>query len=140
MSLPAVLLPVFVQVGLTFALGFWLGLARLSALKRGLVGPRDIALGEALWPRRTIQIGNCFNNQFQAPVLFYGLVALAVATGLADLAFVALSWVFVATRLVHAAIHTGPNHIGRRFLAFGAGIVALLAMWLLFAARILAGG
>ena len=61
-------------------------------------------------------------------VLFYLLVLLALATATADLLLAALSWIIVASRLVYAAIHTGSNDVRKRFLAFLAGVLVLLAM------------
>jgi hypothetical protein len=139
MTIPAVLLPVFVQVALTFALLFWMGSARLRALKGREVRVGDIALRQPAWPERPTQISNAYDNQFQLPLLFYALVPLALITRKADLFFVVLSWMFVATRLVHAAIHTTSNSVQRRFLAFVVGAIVLLIMWIIFAAHILLG-
>src|SRR5215216_4484792 len=52
MSIPAVLLPVFVQVGLSFVLLIWLAALRTSALRSGVVQTTDIALRERAWPQR----------------------------------------------------------------------------------------
>jgi hypothetical protein len=139
MTIPAVLLPVFVQVGLTFFLLFWMGAVRLRALKGREVRLGDIALRQPAWPERPTQISNAYDNQFQLPVLFYSLVPLALITRKADLLFVVLSWIFVATRLAHAAIHTTSNNVQQRFMAFLAGAVVLLIMWIVFAAHILLG-
>jgi hypothetical protein len=139
MTVPAVLLPVFVQVGLTFFLLFWMGAVRLRALKGREVRLGDIALRQPAWPERPTQISNAYDSQFQLPVLFYALVPLALITRKADLLFVVLSWVFVATRLAHAAIHTTSNNVQQRFMAFLAGAVVLLIMWIVFAAHILLG-
>jgi len=136
MSIPAVLLPVFVQVVLTFVLLFWMGGARVAAVSRGAVKVRDIALGQSAWPERETQIANCFHNQLQLPVLFYVLVALALLTRKADLVFVVLSWAFVLLRLLHAFIHVTSNHVPTRFRWFLAGAVVLLLMWGIFAVRI----
>jgi hypothetical protein len=95
MSIQAILLPLFVQVALTFALMFWMGSARVAAISRGEVKIRDMALGQPVWSERETQIANCYHNQFQLPVLFYVLVALALFTRKADLLFVVLSWAFV---------------------------------------------
>ena len=139
MTVPAVLLPVFVQVGLTFFLLFWMGSVRLRALKGREVRVGDIALRQPAWPERPTQISNAYDSQFQLPVLFYALVPLALITRKADLLFVVLSWSFVATRLAHAAIHTTSNNVQQRFMAFLAGAVVLLIMWIVFAAHILLG-
>jgi len=136
MTAPMVLLPVFVLVGLTFFLLFMTASARTRSLTSGEVKFKDIALGKN-WPDRAAQIGNSFNNQFQLPVLFYVLVAIALPLRHADLVFVLLSWVFVVTRFVHAGVFITSNNVKRRFYAWFAGVLVLLAMWLYFAIRIL---
>ena len=139
MSIGAVLLPLFVQVALTLVLLFWMGFARAGALRRGETKIPAIALGQPNWPAKPQQIANCFANQFQLPVLFYILTVLAIITHQADLLFVVLAWLFVATRLLHATIHTGTNYVPWRFYAFLAGAIVLLVMWIVFAADILLG-
>ena len=52
MTITAVLLPLFVEVALTFALGFWMASLRVRAVRGGEVHPRDIALREPNWPPR----------------------------------------------------------------------------------------
>jgi hypothetical protein len=139
MSIQAVLLPLFVEVVLTFVLLFWTGGARFAAVRRGDVHPRDVALREPSWPKQETQIANAYQNQLELPVLFYVLTILAVVTRHADLLFVVLAWVFVLSRLVHAYIHLTSNHLGRRFLAFSVGSIVLAVMWLIFMLRILLG-
>ena len=136
MTAPMVLLPVFVLVGLTFFLLFMTASARTRSLTSGEVKFKDIALGKN-WPDRAAQIGNSFNNQFQLPVLFYVLVAIALPLRHAGLVFVLLSWVFVVTRFAHAGVFITSNNVKRRFYAWFAGVLVLLAMWLYFAIRIL---
>ncbi|MBJ6127610.1 MAPEG family protein [Microvirga splendida] len=138
MSISAVILPVLVQVGLTFILLFWMGRTRVGHLRSGEVRVKDVALGERNWPARVTQIQNAYHNQFELPVLFYALVALALITRQADMLFVAMAWLFVASRLVHAAIHTTSNKISRRFMAFLVGVLILAAMWVIFGIRIFA--
>lgn len=137
MSVQMVLLPVFIQVGLTFALLLWMAGARRSALVGGQTKIRDIALGQQNWPIRATQIGNCYRNQFELPVLLYVLIALALPLRHADLFIVLMSWVFVITRFVHAGIFVSSNDLGRRSLAWFAGVLVLLAMWVYFALKIL---
>src|SRR6267154_1750718 len=104
MSVQMVLLPVFVLVGLAFALLFAMATARGQALSGRETSPKDIALGQPNWPTHATQIGNCFSNQFELPVLFYILIALTLPMRRADLVIVLLSWVFVITRLAHTGI------------------------------------
>jgi hypothetical protein len=139
MSIPTILLPLFVQVALTFALMFGMAFSRMGALKRKDARMADIALGQPNWPPRVQQISNCYHNQFQLPVLFYVLTILAMITHHADFLFIVMAWLFVLSRLVHAYIHTGSNYVQHRFNAFALGAFILLAMWIIFAVRILLG-
>ena len=137
MSVQMVLLPVFVLVGLTFFLLIWMGGARRNALVGGQTRIRDIALGQPNWPERSTQVANCFANQFEIPLLFYVLIAIALPLRRTDLVIVLLSWVFVVTRFVHAGIFVTSNDLNRRSLAWFAGVLVLFAMWLYFALKIL---
>ena len=133
------LIPVFVQVALTFGLLFRLGPARVGALKRGEVKLSDIALG-GTWPDRITQIANAYNHQFELPVLFYVLVGLALVTDKVDIALVAGAWLFVASRLLHAQVYVTTNHVPSRFRAFVIGVFVLVAMWIWLAFRVLVEG
>jgi hypothetical protein len=137
MSVQMVLLPVFVLVGLTFALLLWMAGARRGALVSGETRLRDIALRQPNWPERATAIGNCFSNQFEIPVLFYVLIALALPLRHADLVIVMLSWVFVVTRFAHAGIFVSSNDVRTRSLAWFAGVLVVFAMWVWFALKIL---
>ncbi len=55
----------------------------------------------------------------------------------ADFVIVLLSWVFVITRFVHAGIFVTSNDLGRRSLAWFAGVLVLFVMWIYFALKIL---
>jgi hypothetical protein len=137
MSVRMVLLPVFVLIGLTFALLMAMASARTRALSSREISFKDIALGQQNWPQRATQIGNCFKNQFEVPVLFYVLIALAQPLRRADLFIVLMSWVFVVTRFAHAGIIVTSNNVGQRSLAWFAGVLVLFAMWIYFALKLL---
>jgi hypothetical protein len=139
MSIQSILLPLFVEVVLTFVLGFWSASVRLAAVRRGDVRPRDVALREPSWPKRETQIANAYHNQLELPVLFYVLTVLAIITRHADFLFVVLAWLFVLLRLAHAYVHVTSNHMGQRFAAFAAGAVVLAVMWGIFILRIVLG-
>ncbi len=115
MSVQMVLLPVFVLVGLAFAL--------LLLRSRGVAGKEGGS--------------PTVSDQFGLPGLFYVLIALALPLRKADLVIVLLSWVFVVTRFVHAGIFVTSNDVRSRSLAWFAGVLVLLAMWLYFALRML---
>src|SRR5215813_5104982 len=110
MTVPMVLLPVFVQVGLTFFLLLWAARARDDKRNDGR-----------------------FADEFELPVLFYALIAIALPLRRTDLVIVALSWVFAVTRFAHAGILVAANNGRNRSLAWYAGVLVLLAMWVYFA-------
>src|SRR5882757_9568019 len=139
MMFQAILIPVFVQVTLTFGLLFWMGALRGGDVRRGAVKLDKVGLREPGWPTRTTQVAYAFSNQFEVPVLFYVLVAFLMIMRHADVIFVALAWLFVATRIVHAAIHVTSNTVKRRGPVFGIGVMVLLIMWVIFAVEILTG-
>ena len=119
MSIQMVLLPVFVSVGLTFALLLWMARRAPGRSPAGQSAPRISRLGQPNWPERVTQVGNCFRNQFELPLLFYVLIALALPLRHADLVIVLMSWVFVVTRFVHAGIFVTSNDVRQRW----AGVV-----------------
>lgn len=138
MTLQAILLPLFVQVGLIYFIGLQLAKLRWSVVLRGEVRWQDIALRERVWPGREEQLSNSFQNQFEIPVLFYVLVVLAIITKKADLVFVIMEWLFVTTRIAHAYVHTTSNYVPLRGPFFILGSAILFIMWLIFAIRIFA--
>ena len=137
MSIQAVLLPLFVQVVLTFVLLFYTGHLRVGSVRRGEVKPRDIALREPNWDGPTTQVANAYHNQLELPLLFYVLTILAWITKQADLLFVVMAWVFVALRVLHAGVHVTSNRLSHRFGMFAASVIVLLVMWVIFIVRIL---
>lgn len=134
------LIPVLIQVGLTFALLFRLGPARAAALRRGEVKLEDVALGQSAWPDRITQISNAYANQFELPVLFYLLAVLALVTQKLDMWLVAGAWLFVLSRIAHAAVYVTSNDVPLRFRAFVTGTSVLATMWIWLASRLLIEG
>ncbi len=136
MSTQAILLPLFAEVILTFGLLFWMGPLRSRDLKSGLRA-EDIALREPKWSKRAMQVANAFSNQFEMPVLFYVLTILEYVTHLAGVAFVALAWVFVLFRYLHAYVHVTSNIVRLRGALFGVSSLALAIMWAIYIVEVL---
>jgi hypothetical protein len=139
MTIRDVLLPLFVQVILTFVLLFWMAFLRTTCVMSGSVATRDIALREPNWPVRTTQVANAFHNQLELPILFYVLTILAWDTHHAGTVFVALAWLFVISRVIQAIIHVTDNHVRRRGLAFILGAIVLAIMWANYMMDVLIG-
>jgi hypothetical protein len=139
MSFNALLVPMFVQVALTFGLIFWAGVLRVQAVRSGTVKAGDIALGQPGWPEQATKVINAYHNQLELPCLYYLLIVLVLVVAPATPGMVLLSWLFVISRLFHALIHVTTNNVSRRFFVFLAGAAVLTLMWLIFAATVLFG-
>jgi hypothetical protein len=139
MSLQAVLLPLFVEVILTFALWVWMAALRTRDFSSGLVCPENIALREPNWSKHTTQLANAFSNQFEVPVLFYVLTILAYVTHHAGYLFVALAWIFVIFRLLHAFVHVTSNIVRLRGSLYAVATVVLAIMWAIYIVEVLTG-
>lgn len=137
MSIQFVLLPLFIEVLLTFGVMFGMMYFRTSSLQHGETRLKDIALREPNWPVRATQFGYAFANQFELPVLFYVLTILEIVTRHADLLFVLLAWIFVLTRVLHAWVHVTNNNVRVRGAFYGVGAIILVIMWVIYIVRIL---
>jgi hypothetical protein len=137
MTVQAILLPLFVEVILTFGLLIWLGPLRARDFNSGAVRAEDIALREPNWSKRTMQIAYAFSNQFELPVLFYVLTILAFITHLAGVVFVVLAWIFVIFRLLHAYVHVTSNKVRLRGSMYGIAAIALILNWVIYIVEVL---
>jgi len=137
MSVRFVLLPLFVEVLLTFGVMFGMMYFRTSTLRRGETRLQDISLREPNWPKRATQFGYAFANQFELPVLFYVLTIIVIITRHADLLFVLLAWIFVLMRVLQAVVHVTNNNVRMRGAYYGVGALILFIMWIIYILRII---
>lgn len=135
----AILFPVIVQVVLTLGVLVAMGPARAQSMRENgqKLTDDDVRIGQNTWSTEAVKVSKNYANQFELPVLFYAVVAFAMITSAVDLLMVGLAWVFVLSRVVHTAIHIGPNIVMWRGTAFLVGFVALALMWLKLTVHIL---
>ena len=139
MPIPVVLLPLFVQVLLTFALMLGMMYHRTSTLQRGEVNLERIALREPNWPTRPTQFPYAFSNQFELPDLFYVLTILSIITHHADFIYWVLAWIFVCLRVLQAFVHVTNNNVNLRGAFYGVAALVLLVMWIIYIVRMVLG-
>jgi hypothetical protein len=131
----AIFWPAVAQAFLTLGVYFVLLGRRRAAIRSG--AGMDTFRVSGAEPDGSAAASRNVANQFELPVLFYAVcLALYVTNGASWLA-VALAWIFVVSRLVHAAVHLGPNDVSRRFAAFVVGFAAVALLWLVFALHLL---
>jgi hypothetical protein len=129
-------------VFLTFAVLVAMALARGRAIKTmdRQRGNPDLAMGRVVWPDDAAKRAANFRNQLELPVLFYVVVAFAMIIHGADFLMVVLAWLFVLSRVIHAAIHIGPNKVRWRTPAFAFGCLTLMIMWAKLALQVATAG
>ncbi|MFT3996686.1 MAG: MAPEG family protein [Asticcacaulis sp.] len=132
-----ILWPVGALAALTFAMLLAMLITRLRAVKAREVSPRDFALGETeRVPRHCRLINRNYSSLLELPVLFYVVCGLMIEARAVSDVQLGLAWAFVGFRLLHSLIHVTINHVLWRLLAFGASVVVLAAMWVLFFVRV----
>ena len=133
----AIFWPLMLQVVLTLAIYPVLMTRRQGAARAaGIVFDR-LANGLDESERSRIA-GRHLANQYELPVLFYVACLALYATNGASWLAVALAWVFVLSRIVHAAIHLGPNIVPLRGAAFAVGMLTVFALFIMLAVHVAA--
>ena len=123
-----ILWPMLVQILLTLWVFIVLAKRKKQSVAEGTADREAAALDNKAWPEDVIKASNNIENQFQTPVLFYALcLALIVNNGVTSMTL-SLAWVYAVSRLAHAYVHVGSNHVPTRLRYFLIGVVSLIAM------------
>jgi hypothetical protein len=128
MSSNLIMWPVLVQIMLTWIMFILLGLRKTQDIKTGKVDRAKTALDNKAWSDDVIKVSNNIANQFQTPVLFYALCFIIFSLNTVTTEVLILAWIFVASRIMHAYVHIGSNHVPYRMNIFLLGCVALILM------------
>ena len=131
-----ILFALWVEGALSLGLLWLMGSRRIPLVVNGKIAIGAIALSREPWPDKAKQASNAFDNQFQLPVLLF-VASFAVLYLGPNVLEVALAWLFVLSRIVHAAIHVTSNQVIRRFSAYVFGYGVLIALWLDLLVRLL---
>ncbi len=121
--------PVLAQVALTIFMFIRIAIVKAKSLEAGDVDLSRRALHPDAWPDYVLQVTNNVRNQFEMPVLFYVIALGLWALGEVNVATLALAWIYVASRLAHAYIHTGSNIVKYRLMMFKLSTVALVGLF-----------
>jgi hypothetical protein len=70
-----------------------------------------------------------FNNLMQVPTLFYVACLIMMVRGRCDEAQLAIAWLYMATRALHAIVYIGWNPLPYRFASWVASSICLGALW-----------
>ena len=126
----AIFLPVLVTVALTFVGFVRMAAGRTAAIKGG----HDPAYYRAQLgtpePEGTVVAVRHYGNLFELPTIFYPACLTAFLLGSVGVWTLIFAWGYVAARLLQSLIHLTYNNPGHRGLAFVAGVVFCLALWI----------
>lgn len=125
------LLPLLIQVFLTFIVWHKMYFSRIGEMKSKRIDPQQVSTrskGRQALTDSAASADN-FMNLFEMPVLFYTAILLALILMLQDSVLVIFSWLFVLLRIVHSIIHTTYNTVMHRFWVYVLSSAALLGLW-----------
>jgi len=137
MSTTVILVPVLMQVLLTLLLFIRLGVEKSKASAAGGVDRHKAALHYDAWPDAVLKVSNNIRNQFETPILFYVLAIVFCLLNEVDLIVLGLAVVYVASRYIHAWVHTSSNYVPWRLRSFMLGAVVLLILLFIAMTRLL---
>jgi hypothetical protein len=134
----ALILPMLAMFALTVGIGIWMLALRTKAVKDGQINPGYFKYNRGgKLPEQLAQVTQHYENLFEAPLLFYVACLMLMFMHVQSTFFVATAWAYVASRLLHAWIHTTSNHILHRRNAFLLSSVLLICLWAGVAVQIL---
>jgi hypothetical protein len=139
MSYKPILIPLLLQVLLTFSVWVYMFALRIAEIRQKRIDPQhlaDRAAAHQLLPFSGAASNN-LKNLFELPILFYTAVLLSLLLLIQDGTLVFLAWGFVLLRVVHSAIHCTYNNVNHRFMAYALSSLFLLFIWIRLAAFIL---
>ena len=136
---PAILYPMFALAAWTLFVLLLIPLVRSRAALRREIVVDDFRYGESPNVPGAVSIPNRnYMNLLELPMLFYIVCLVLYVTGAASSLAIAIGWAFVAFRIVHSVIHLTYNRVLHRLAAFSAANVALVFLWVIAAAHLVA--
>ncbi|MEM7432422.1 MAG: MAPEG family protein [Pseudomonadota bacterium] len=124
---PAILLPMFGVMVLTFVVWVILYVKRIRHMVKERIDPRKLGTPDKrlLLDERVNWPAYNFQNLFELPVLFYFVCLYIYVAQLADIAYLAAAWLFFVLRVVHSAVQITVNIVRLRFAVYMAGALCL---------------
>ena len=116
---------------LTFAMGAWMSVVRMPAMKRAGIGLQEAQHTRDLGPRlpsSARQVADNYNHLFEAPTVFYAVALAIVAAGIADPVYVGCAWMFLGFRVLHSLVQAAYNRVWLRAWLYGLSWAPLAVM------------
>ncbi|QJR13991.1 MAPEG family protein [Usitatibacter palustris] len=121
------------MVLLVFVVGLRMFRSRIGEMVAHRIRPHEVATSVmAAAKYQDVRAADNFRNLFEVPVLFFALVAIALATKHTPGWLVAGAWLFVALRFAHSYIHCTYNKVRHRFYVFATALTVVMVLWVAF--------
>ena len=114
---------------LSLVMFIWMYATRLPAFQRAGIDPQDAAHpGTYKLPSEVARVADNYNHLFEAPTLFYAMVAVIVLLGHADSTHTLCAWTYLGLRVLHSLVQATFNKVALRFALFSLSWIALGTM------------
>ena len=121
------LLAALAMVVLTFAVGLRMLYSRVQEMRQKRLHPQKAATSKTMAANlENVQAADNFRNLFETPVLFYALVACAVAAAYVPSWLLIGAWCYFGLRVGHSIVHCTYNNVLHRLAVFA---IVLCCCW-----------
>lgn len=120
--------PVLAQILIPILVLLLNGKRKKDDVRSGDFDRESAAMNNEAWSKPVILTSKNLANQFQLPVIFYVLCLVLASLDAVDKLTLAVAWLFVVTRYVHAYVHVSTNYVPHRLRAFLLGAIFLLLL------------
>ena len=121
--------PVLAQLLIPILVLLLNGKRKSADVKSGQFDREQAAMDNEAWSKPVVLTSKNLANQFQLPVIFYVLCLILASIDAVAMVTLAVAWVFVATRYVHAYVHVSTNYVPVRMRAFLLGALTLFVLF-----------
>ena len=129
----SLLLATLGMVLLTLAVGVLMLYSRVHEMRQKRLHPQKAATSRTMAANlENVQAADNFRNLFETPVLFYALVACAIAASYVPPWLVIGAWCYFGLRVAHSIIHCTYNNVIHRLAVFATSFTLLVGLWLGF--------
>lgn len=135
----SILYPLLAHILLVLSLYILLIMRKSKAIKAKAVDFNKTALNNKAWPEDVVQVSNNLDNQFESPLIFYGLCIITLLVGAVNSFAIGLSVAYVVFRYIHAYVHVGTNYVPHRLRAFALSLFMMLLLLVQTTAYIVMG-
>jgi len=120
--------PFFAMILLTLVVWTYMYARRIPFIRRSNLSPEQLTPIELarISPAAVSNPSDNLKNLFEIPTLFYGLALYLYVTHQVDRTYLLASWIFVAFRVLHSAVHCTINVVLLRFWLY---CISTMALW-----------